>query len=113
MPNVKAGGALPFRARAAEPAGPKSRRAQYAAPVISPMPADTRRLVLIACTVTALATGALGLFAAQSVRPDRAYSMFTPGPGAEQQEAVDRGYWQAVASGDCAPPHARRRFWLG
>ncbi|MEU9065069.1 hypothetical protein AB0D13_41155 [Streptomyces sp. NPDC048430] len=26
---------------------------------------------------------------------------------------MDRRYWQAVASGDCAPPYARWRFWLG
>ncbi|MET7365617.1 hypothetical protein ABZS61_07245 [Streptomyces sp. NPDC005566] len=81
--------------------------------MIPPIPAGTRQLLLVACTVTALAAGALGWFAAQDVRPSCTYAVFTLGTEAEQREAMDRGYWQAVASGDCAPPHARWRFWQG
>ncbi|WP_406339192.1 hypothetical protein OG987_26205 [Streptomyces sp. NBC_01620] len=81
--------------------------------MIPPIPASTRRLLLIACTVTALAAGALGWFAAQAVRPSCDYVVLWSGTGAEQREAIERGYWKAVASGDCAPPHARWRFWLG
>ncbi|MFJ8847217.1 hypothetical protein ACIRFF_30460 [Streptomyces cyaneofuscatus] len=81
--------------------------------MISQIPADTRRLLLVACTVTALAAGALGAFAAQSVRPDCSYMVLSLGSGAEQEEAAERGYWEAVASGRCAPPHARWQFWRG
>lgn len=90
-------------------------RAPYDAGVISQIPDDTRRLLLVACTVTALAAGALGAFAAQSVRPSCSYVVFSlgSGPGAEQEEAMERGYWQAVGSGACAPPHARWQFWRG
>ncbi|WP_329204100.1 hypothetical protein OG257_01045 [Streptomyces sp. NBC_00683] len=81
--------------------------------MIPDIPVGTRRLLLVACTFTALTAGALGWFAAQDVRPSCTYAMFTLGNATEQQEAIDRGYWQAVASGNCAPPHARWRFWLG
>ncbi|KAB2589178.1 MULTISPECIES: hypothetical protein [Streptomyces] len=81
--------------------------------MISQIPADTRRLLLVACTVTALAAGALGAFAAQSVRPDCSYSMLSLGTGGDQEEAIERAYWQAVAAGECAPPHARWQFWRG
>ncbi|MFC7927939.1 hypothetical protein [Streptomyces cinereoruber] len=76
------------------------------------IPADTRQLLLVACTATALTAGSLGWFAAQTVRPSCTYAMIAVGTEAEQEEAAERAYWQAVASGDCAPPHARWRFWL-
>ncbi|PVC94211.1 hypothetical protein DBP19_13040 [Streptomyces sp. CS090A] len=83
--------------------------------MISQIPADTRRLLLIACTVTALVAGAIGAFAAQSVRPDCSYSVLSltseSGSSAEQEEAIERAYWQTVAAGNCAPPHARWQFW--
>nr|WP_202461430.1 hypothetical protein [Streptomyces sp. SID8374] len=89
------------------------RSAPYDADVISQIPDDTRRLLLTVCTVTALAAGALGAFAAQSVRPDCSYVVLTGGSEAEQEMVLERGYWRAVADGDCAPPHARWQFWRG
>ncbi|MFC4889135.1 hypothetical protein ACFPK5_28800 [Streptomyces beijiangensis] len=80
--------------------------------MIPPIAAAPRRHLAAAFIATALAAGALGWCAASTVRPNCNYAVMTGGLGPAQQEALDRGYWQAVASGDCEPPHARWRFWL-
>ncbi|MFB7513892.1 hypothetical protein [Streptomyces sp. NPDC056144] len=81
--------------------------------MLSSLPADTRRLLLVACAVTALVAGSVGWYAGETVRPDCSYAVTTFGPPAQQDEAVERGYYAAVGAGDCEPPHARWRFWLG
>lgn len=76
--------------------------------MISWISADRRRLFLIACAIAAL-----GVFCAQTVRPSCTYAFFSFGGKAEQEAAAEQAYWQAVADGDCAPPHARWQFWRG
>lgn len=98
--------------------------AQYDAPVISHRAGWSRQLLVIACTVVALATASLGWYAAQSVRPDCvvAISKVADGNGRNlpdvygrvwsDKELADRAYQQAVDSGRCDPPRARWKQWL-
>ncbi|WP_326725826.1 hypothetical protein OHT59_46885 [Streptomyces sp. NBC_00243] len=84
----------------------------------------SRQLLVIACTVVALATASLGWYAAQSVRPDCvvAISKVADGNGRNlpdvygrvwsDKELADRAYQQAVDSGRCDPPRARWKQWL-
>ncbi|MEV1062353.1 hypothetical protein [Streptomyces sp. NPDC050263] len=86
---------------------------------------STRRLLVIAGTVVALAAVTLGRYAAQTVRPDCVVgvSRLTDGSGRtlpdsdarvwSDTELADRAYRLAVDSGRCDPPRARWRQWLG
>ncbi|MFD8059917.1 hypothetical protein ACFXA0_07745 [Streptomyces cyaneofuscatus] len=76
--------------------------------MISWIAADNRRLVFIVCVIAAL-----GLFSAQTVRPSCTYVVMWSGGEAQEREAAERGYKEAVAAGNCAPPHPRWQFWRG
>ncbi|MEU5219015.1 hypothetical protein AB0G79_22840 [Streptomyces sp. NPDC020807] len=77
----------------------------------SALPADTRRLLLVACAVTALVAGSVGWYAGQTVSPECTFATSSLGSGEDREAAVERAYHAAVGAGDCAPPHARWRFW--
>ncbi|MCX5554765.1 hypothetical protein [Streptomyces sp. NBC_00038] len=84
-----------------------------------------RQILVIACTVVALATATLGWYATRTVRPDCvvAISKVTDGNGhnlpdvngrvRSDKELADRAYQQAVDSGRCDPPRARWKQWIG
>ncbi|MYW29344.1 hypothetical protein [Streptomyces sp. SID2119] len=76
--------------------------------MISWIAADSRRLFLIVCAIAAV-----GLLSAQTVRPSCTYAVASFGGEAQQKEAAERGYQEAIAAGHCAPPHARWQFWRG
>ncbi|MGW7045392.1 hypothetical protein ACWGDT_22350 [Streptomyces avermitilis] len=92
--------------------------------MISHRAGSPRQLLVIACTVGALATATLGWYAAQTVRPDCvvAVSGVTDGSGHNlpdvngrvwsDEELADRAYRQAIDSGRCDPPRARWKQWL-
>ncbi|RLV67399.1 hypothetical protein STAN_2923 [Streptomyces sp. CBMAI 2042] len=47
------------------------------------------------------------------MRPSCFYAVASFGGEAQQKEAAERGYQEAIAAGHCAPPHARWQFWRG
>ncbi|MFJ8691989.1 hypothetical protein [Streptomyces roseolilacinus] len=82
---------------------------------------DRRARILPACCIVV----AFGWYATQTVRPPDCtvtYSAFTDGGGhplsgngeeAAWDELDERAYQDMVASGQCGPPAARWRHWLG